>query len=180
MTTTPEPSKTLVQRAPEVAGNWLRQILVFAIEGNMSIPGAKDAAATEDMAFAVADVDEQDAILSVAIPDTGHDPARVLPGWWLIFWQRFAQWLSGEKFPVADVHFPGVAAVPMPTASAPVPMRPTTGASATPSLMRCINISRNSEVTVVSFLNPVVSAFARLLAIVSVRTPSAIIPDAAE
>lgn len=40
-----EPSKTLVQRAPEVAGNWLRQILVFAIEGNMSIPGAKDAAA---------------------------------------------------------------------------------------------------------------------------------------
>lgn len=42
---TQEPSKTLVQRAPEVAGNWLRQILVFAIEGNMSIPGAKDAAA---------------------------------------------------------------------------------------------------------------------------------------
>lgn len=72
------------------------------------------AAATEDMAFAVAEDGEQDAILTVAIPDTGHDPARVLPGWWLIFWQRFAQWLSGEKFPVADVHFPGAAAVPMP------------------------------------------------------------------
>ena len=40
-----EPSKTLVQRAPEVAGNWLRQILEFAIDGNMTIPGAKDAAA---------------------------------------------------------------------------------------------------------------------------------------
>ncbi|MFT4215828.1 MAG: EcsC family protein [Micropruina sp.] len=40
-----ETSKTLVQRAPEVAGNWLRQILEFAIDGNMTIPGAKDAAA---------------------------------------------------------------------------------------------------------------------------------------
>lgn len=39
------PGKTLVQRAPEVAGNWLRQILEFAIDGNMTIPGAKDAAA---------------------------------------------------------------------------------------------------------------------------------------
>ncbi|MBP8921492.1 MAG: EcsC family protein [Micropruina sp.] len=42
---TQAPSKTLVQRAPEVAGNWLRQILEFAIDGNMTIPGAKDAAA---------------------------------------------------------------------------------------------------------------------------------------
>ena len=40
-----EASKTLVQRAPEVAGNVLRQILEFAIDGNMTIPGAKDAAA---------------------------------------------------------------------------------------------------------------------------------------
>ncbi|MFT4296023.1 MAG: EcsC family protein [Micropruina sp.] len=40
-----EPSKTLAQRAPEVAGNVLRQILEFAIDGNMTIPGAKDAAA---------------------------------------------------------------------------------------------------------------------------------------
>ena len=42
---TPATGKTLVQRAPEVAGNWLRQILEFAIDGNMTIPGAKDAAA---------------------------------------------------------------------------------------------------------------------------------------
>ena len=45
MTTTPEPSKTLVQRAPEVAGNVLRTILEFAIDGRGSIPGAKAAAA---------------------------------------------------------------------------------------------------------------------------------------
>ena len=45
MTTTPEPSKTLVQRAPEVAGNVLRTILEFAIEGRGSIPGARAAAA---------------------------------------------------------------------------------------------------------------------------------------
>ncbi|MFT3835111.1 MAG: EcsC family protein [Micropruina sp.] len=42
---TPATGKTLVQRAPEVAGNWLRQILEFAIDGYMTIPGAKDAAA---------------------------------------------------------------------------------------------------------------------------------------
>ena len=47
MTTTPEPSKTLVQRAPEVAGNVLRTILEFAIDGRGSIPGAKAAAASE-------------------------------------------------------------------------------------------------------------------------------------
>src|SRR3546814_13204692 len=58
------------------------------------------AAATEDLRFAVRDEGEHDVMLSVDIPDTGHDPMRVLPGWWLFFWQRFAQWLSGEKFPV--------------------------------------------------------------------------------
>lgn len=36
-----EPSKTLVQRAPEVAGGVLRAILEFAIDGNATIPGAK-------------------------------------------------------------------------------------------------------------------------------------------
>ncbi|HOQ52531.1 MAG TPA: EcsC family protein [Micropruina sp.] len=40
-----EPSKTIVQRAPEVAGGALRAILEFAIEGRGSIPGAKSAAA---------------------------------------------------------------------------------------------------------------------------------------
>ncbi|WP_415118102.1 EcsC family protein [Micropruina sp.] len=45
MTTPPEPSKGLVQRAPEVAGGVLRSILEFAIEGRGSIPGAKSAAA---------------------------------------------------------------------------------------------------------------------------------------
>ncbi|MBK8447132.1 MAG: EcsC family protein [Micropruina sp.] len=45
MTTTPEPSKTLVQRAPEVAGSVLRNILEFAIDGRGNIPGAKSAAA---------------------------------------------------------------------------------------------------------------------------------------
>lgn len=42
---TPAPGKTLVQRAPEVAGNVLRQVLEFAIDGNMTVPGAKAAAA---------------------------------------------------------------------------------------------------------------------------------------
>lgn len=42
---TPDPSKTLVQRAPEVAGGVLRQILEFAIDGNGRIPGARAAAA---------------------------------------------------------------------------------------------------------------------------------------
>lgn len=45
MTTGPEPSKTLVQRAPEVAGNVLRTLLEFAIDGNGTLPGAKAAAA---------------------------------------------------------------------------------------------------------------------------------------
>lgn len=45
MTSTPEPSKTLVQRAPEMAGGVLRSILEFAIDGRGSIPGAKSAAA---------------------------------------------------------------------------------------------------------------------------------------
>ena len=42
---TPDPSKTLVQRAPEVAGSVLRQILEFAIDGSGQIPGARHAAA---------------------------------------------------------------------------------------------------------------------------------------
>jgi len=42
---TADPSKTLIQRAPEMAGSVLRQILEFAIEGNATIPGAKAAAA---------------------------------------------------------------------------------------------------------------------------------------
>lgn len=41
----PEPSKTIVQRAPEMAGGVLRTILEFAIEGNGTVPGAKSAAA---------------------------------------------------------------------------------------------------------------------------------------
>ena len=45
MTSTPEPSRTLVQRAPEVAGGVLRSILEFAIDGRGNIPGAKSAAA---------------------------------------------------------------------------------------------------------------------------------------
>jgi uncharacterized protein (DUF697 family) len=42
---TPEPGKTIVQRAPEFAGGVLRTILEFAIEGNGTVPGAKSAAA---------------------------------------------------------------------------------------------------------------------------------------
>ncbi|HVK45423.1 MAG TPA: EcsC family protein [Micropruina sp.] len=42
---TSESSKTLVQRAPALAGGALRTILEFAIEGNGTIPGAKTAAA---------------------------------------------------------------------------------------------------------------------------------------
>ncbi len=42
---TPDSSKSLVQRAPEVAGGALRAILEFAIEGNGTVPGAKIAAA---------------------------------------------------------------------------------------------------------------------------------------
>jgi len=42
---TADPSKTLIQRAPEMAGSVLRQILEFAVEGNATIPGAKAAAA---------------------------------------------------------------------------------------------------------------------------------------
>lgn len=72
------------------------------------------AAATEDLRFGVEDHGDHDVLLTVDIPDTGHDPVRVLPGWWLIFWQRFAQWLSGEKFPVALAEFPGDPAVPIP------------------------------------------------------------------
>ncbi|SNS66061.1 transcriptional regulator, AraC family [Sphingomonas laterariae] len=72
------------------------------------------AAATPDLRFTLTQEDEHDAVLTVAIPDTGHDPLRVLPGWWLIFWQRFAQWLMGEKFAVIAAEFPGEPAVPMP------------------------------------------------------------------
>ncbi|AGH50246.1 MULTISPECIES: AraC family transcriptional regulator [Sphingomonadales] len=70
------------------------------------------AVATRDLAFTL-DRDGHDAVVTVAIPDTGHDPDRVLPGWWLIFWQRFAQWLIGEKFAVITAEFPGDPAVPM-------------------------------------------------------------------
>jgi hypothetical protein len=41
----PEPSRSLVQRAPEVAGGVLRQVLEFAIDGRGALPGAKAAAA---------------------------------------------------------------------------------------------------------------------------------------
>lgn len=71
------------------------------------------AVATEDMALTLADDGAHDAVVTVAIPDTGHDPARMLPGWWLIFWQRFAQWLMGEKFAAIAAELPGEPAVPM-------------------------------------------------------------------
>lgn len=45
MSTTEEPSKTLVQRAPEVAGGVLRQLFEYAIDGVGGLPSAKDAAA---------------------------------------------------------------------------------------------------------------------------------------
>ncbi|WP_380874462.1 hypothetical protein ACFB49_48110 [Sphingomonas sp. DBB INV C78] len=71
------------------------------------------ATATEDMVFTLADDGEHEAVITAAIPDTGHDPARVLPGWWLVFWQRFAQWLMGEKFAVIAADLPGDPAVPV-------------------------------------------------------------------
>ncbi|QLQ14606.1 MAG: EcsC family protein [Micropruina sp.] len=45
MSTTQEPSKTLVQRAPEVAGGVLRQLFEYAIDGVGGLPSAKAAAA---------------------------------------------------------------------------------------------------------------------------------------
>jgi len=59
---------------------------------------------TNDLSFAL-DVADGVAMITMTIADPSRDPRCVLPEWWLLFWQRYGQWLIGEEIPILSVEF---------------------------------------------------------------------------
>ncbi|WP_157217373.1 AraC family transcriptional regulator [Flavisphingomonas formosensis] len=59
---------------------------------------------TGDVGFAL-EVKGAVATISMTVADPCRDPRCVLPEWWLLFWQRYGQWLIGEEIPILSVEF---------------------------------------------------------------------------
>ncbi|OCC23548.1 hypothetical protein MB02_10230 [Croceicoccus estronivorus] len=60
---------------------------------------------TSDVSFRL-ESEGVDASILMTIETDSSDPHHVLGEWWLLFWHRFSQWLTGEEVVIEEIEFP--------------------------------------------------------------------------